>query len=70
MKPSGFEQHPEDLWSSLNMRPRRSITVRHFVIAVAVTGTAYLVRQRTGDEILTLLSMPMAQGFFSYWITD
>lgn len=70
MQPSDLEQYSEGLWGLRNMRPRRPITVRHFVIAVATTTASYLVYRRTGDELLTLTSLPVMQGFLCYWLAE
>ncbi|MFC4146801.1 hypothetical protein ACFO0M_11115 [Micromonospora mangrovi] len=65
-----MEQYSEDLWNLQNMRPRRPITVRNFVIAVATAAASYLVYRRTGDELLTLASLPIIQGFLCYWLAQ
>ncbi|WP_405101466.1 hypothetical protein [Micromonospora sp. NBC_01412] len=70
MKLSDFELQPEDPGNNANLSLRRRITVRHFVIAVTVTATAYLVHRRTDDSLLALASLPAMHGFLCYWLAE
>ncbi|MBY8872887.1 hypothetical protein K7640_13685 [Micromonospora sp. PLK6-60] len=70
MKTSEFDRQPEERWNDANVSLRRRITVRHFVIAATVVASAHLVHQRTDDALITLLSLPVMQGFLCYWLTE